>query len=61
MQQCFDYQASPRLDMTFKTYIKENIIFYFIYLLLLLFQRIKTYEKKQIFNYQDKNKGKEKG
>jgi len=37
MKEYFDYQASPRLNMTFKTYIKENIIFYFIYLLLLIF------------------------
>jgi len=25
MQGCFDYQASPRLDMIFNTYIKEII------------------------------------
>jgi len=24
MKECFDYQASPRLDMTFKTYIKKT-------------------------------------
>jgi len=24
MKECFDYQASPRLDMTFNTYIKEK-------------------------------------
>jgi len=25
MNECFDYQASPRLDMTFNTHIKEII------------------------------------
>jgi len=33
----FDYPASARLDMTFTTYIKENIIFYFIYLFIYYF------------------------
>jgi len=37
MKECFDYPASPRLDMTFKTYIKEKKIFF--YLLLFLFFR----------------------
>jgi len=37
MKECFDYQASPRLDMTFNTYIKNRNKFYlFIFLLLFL-------------------------
>jgi len=31
MKECFDYQASSRLDMTFNTYIKEKYNFLFIY------------------------------
>jgi len=30
MKECFDYQASPRFDMAFNTYIKERYNF-FIY------------------------------
>jgi len=37
MKEHFDYQASPRLDMTFKTYIKK-CNFYFIYLLLVFLE-----------------------
>jgi len=31
MKECFDYQTSPRLGMTFNTYIKEKNNFLFIY------------------------------
>jgi len=44
--------------MTFTTYIKENIIFYFIYLFIIIFFRELKSTKKHLFNYQDKNKGK---
>jgi len=59
MKERFDYQARPRLDMTFKTYITEVIFILFIYYYFL--KKIKAYKKKYIFNYQDKNRGKEKG
>jgi len=36
MNECFDYQVSPRLDMVFNTYIKEIIIF--IYLFIIFFK-----------------------
>jgi len=48
MKERFDYQASPRLDMTFKTYKKSS--FYFICLLLLLFFRELKPKKKHLFN-----------
>jgi len=42
MKECFDYQASPRLDMIFNIHIKEIIQFF--YLLLSFLERIKVYE-----------------
>jgi len=35
MKECFDYQASPRLDIVFNTYKRNNII---IYLFIIFFR-----------------------
>jgi len=69
MKECFDYQASPRLDMTFNTYIKEkyNFFIFFIYYYLfyrelkpteetLLFIKIKIKGKRKIEHINDKSK-----
>jgi len=36
MKECFDYQASPRLDMTFNTYMKDRYNF-FIFLFIIIY------------------------
>jgi len=59
MKECFDYQTSPRLGMTFNTYIKEKNNFLFIYYY--HFFRENWSLRKKPFIHQDENKGKEKG
>jgi len=39
MKECFDYQASLRIDMIFHTYLKEIIIFYLLFLFNIIFFR----------------------
>jgi len=62
MKECFDYQASSRLDMTFNTHITEkyNLFIYLLFIIIPFLGRIKAF-KRNLFIYQDKNKGKEKG
>ena len=50
MNECFDYQPSPRFDMVFNIYIKEIIIFNFFYLLLFFERELKPTKKtKKLF------------
>jgi len=37
MKECFDYQASSRLDMTFNTHITEKYNFLFFLFIIILF------------------------
>ena len=61
MKECFDYQASPRLDMTFNTYIKEKYNFFiFLFIIILYFQRELKPTKETFLFIKIKIKGKRK-
>jgi len=45
MKECFDYQASPRLDMTFQNLYKENIFILFYFIFYYFFRELKPTKK----------------